>query len=142
VRGALGCLVAAALLVACSHAPTTLRVERFVESSANAAQFEAFDRTISDAALVSEIKDDLFDLPAAEQDVFCPIAWGLRYRLTFSGWMGTSTVAVLEGDGCRFAHLGLEVRATNESFWAKLAGALGLYTRGNDLFPLPRDMRR
>ena len=143
MRAAFLLLFVAAALAACIPAPTTLRVERFLELPADATQFEPFDRAIGDAQLVSELKDDLFNLPVAREDVFCPIAWGLRYRLTFGGPAGTTTTAVLEGDGCRFAHLGpTDVRATNEAFWAKLAGALGFYTRGNDLFPLPRQMRR
>jgi hypothetical protein len=52
-------------------------------------------------------------------------------------------VAIIEADECRSAHLGpSDVRSTSDSFWARLAGALGLYTRGDDLFPLPLDMRR
>ena len=76
-------------------------------------------------------------------ETFCPISWGMSYRLVFANRGGPTLVATVEADGCRYAYLGpADRRATTESFWARLAGALGFYTRGNDLFPLPRDMRR
>ena len=129
--------------MSCVPAPTTLRVERFTADPAETDRFDSFDRTIVDGAVVAEIKDALFALPLAREDSFCPISWGLRYRLTFAGSLGTVTSAVVEADGCRWAQLGpSDVRQTDESFWAKLAAALGFYTRGNDLFPLPREMRR
>lgn len=81
--------------------------------------------------------------PQLPGDYFCPISFGLRYRLTFDAGPKATRVVILEGGGCRVAHLdALTERATTESFWAELAGALGLYTRGNDLFPLPRDLAR
>jgi hypothetical protein len=125
-------------LSACAPPPTSLRVERFA-ADPTASHFETLDRTITDPAAVRELSHMLRTLPAAfAGDRFCGIGGGLRYRLTFAGTPKTSFVAIIEGDGCREAHLGsFDRRSTTESFWATLAGALGLYTRGNDLFPLP-----
>lgn len=138
----LRCLVLAALLIGCAPTqPDTLRVERVLTDQA-IGRFEPFDRTITDAAAVKQIRDTLRALPAApsgEDQPFCPIAWGLRYRLTFSRAAAPPDVAMIEADGCRYAHLGVtDRRATTESFWAQLAGGLGFATRGNDLFPVPK----
>jgi len=136
--------IVAALLTGCSPVPDLLRVERVLEGSA-VGRFEPFDRTITDPATVRAINDALVALPRApsvQYEPFCPIAWGLRYRLTFMRASSTIDVATLEADGCRYAHIGLtDRRTTTESFWALLAGSLGFYTRGQDLFPLPSDMR-
>jgi hypothetical protein len=144
IRAALT-VVAVVIATACAPAPDTLRVERVLEDGA-VGRFDPFDRTATDAAMVRELHDALLALPAAPLGVnstFCPISWGLGYRLTFARTGTTTRVAVLEADGCRYAHLGpTDRRATTESFWARLAGALGLYTRGSDLFPLPIEMRR
>ncbi len=129
--------------VACAPAGRTLHVERFVEGG-DASRFDPFDRTITDAAMVRRIEDALLALrPITGPERFCPISWGLRYRLTFAKPLGLARTAIVEADGCREAHLDpLDRRDTTESFWALLADGLGLYTRGNDLFPLPREMRR
>jgi hypothetical protein len=131
------------MTAACAPSDQTLHIERFVESG-DPSRFDPFDRTITDAAMVGGIEDALLALhPLRSGDRFCPISWGLRYRLTFTKPFGLTRTAILEADGCREAHLdALDRRETTESFWALLAEGLGLYTRGNDLFPLPREMRR
>jgi hypothetical protein len=136
-------LVAMSLAIACAPADRTLHVERFVEGS-DPTRFDPFDRTITDAAMVARVEEALLALrPITGPERFCPISWGLRYRLTFTKPLGLTRTAIIEADGCREAHLDpLDRRETTESFWALLADGLGLYTRGNDLFPLPREMRR
>ena len=139
----LRCLVLAMLLINCTPSqPDTLRVERVLVDQA-IGRFEPFDQTITDAAGVKQIHDTLLALPAApsgQNEPFCPIAWGLRYRPTFARAAAPLGVVVIEADGCRYAYLGAtDRRATTESFWAQLAGGLGFYTRGNDLFPMPKD---
>ncbi len=136
-------LLGLGVTAACLPSDRTLHVERFVESG-DPSHFDPFDRTITDAAMVGRIEDALLALnPVRSGERFCPISWGLRYRLTFTRPLGLTRTAVLEADGCREAHLGpFDRRETTESFWALLADGLGLYTRGNDLFPLPREMRR
>ena len=134
--------LATSVALACGPSPAVLRVERFTEHGAS--RFDPLDLTISDVAVVHGLYDATLSLahtPMGER--FCPISWGLRYRLTFTATPKNVTTIVLEGDGCREAHLGpFDRRETNESYWAMLAGALGFSTRGNDLFPLPFDMRR
>ena len=137
-------VAATAWSIACAPADRTLRVERFIEGG-DAARFDPFDRTITDATSVARIEDALLALHPAPSpdDRFCPISWGLRYRFSFTRPFALTRTAILEADGCRVAHLDLlDRRDTTESFWALLAEGLGLYTRGNDLFPLPREMRR
>jgi hypothetical protein len=135
--------LAVALAVACEAQPQSLRVQRFTDASA-VSRFEPLDRTITDPAVVHELYDAVWALrPKPPGDYFCPISFGLRYRLTFAAGPKATREVILEGDGCRVAHLDASTeRATTESFWAELAGALGLSTRGNDLFPLPRDLAR
>jgi hypothetical protein len=132
-----------ALGVACAPQPQTLHLQRFTEGSA-ISRFEPLDRTITDPAVVRQLYDAVSALPPKPPgDYFCPISFGLRHRLTFDAGPKATRVAILEGDGCRVAHLdAFTQRATTESFWAELAGALGLHTRGDDLFPLPRDIAR
>lgn len=139
----LALILAVAPLGACAPPLTSLRVERFA-ADPTANHFEPLDRTITDPAAVRELAQTVRTLPAAfGGERFCGIGGGLRYRLTFAGTPKTSFVAIVEGDGCREAHLGLfDRRSTTESFWATLAGALGFYTRGNDLFPLPLEWQR
>ena len=139
-------LLVALAFTACSAPPDSLRVERLLRGTA-VGQFEPFDRTISDATAVADLEAVVRSLPVAPYvpgaETFCPISWGMSYRLAFANSGGPTLVANVEADGCRYAYLGpADRRATTESFWARLAGALGFYTRGNDLFPLPRDMRR
>ncbi len=135
--------LAVAVTVACAPEPQTLHVQRFTENSA-VSRFEPLDRTITDPAVVRQLYDAVLALPPKPPgNYFCPISFGLRYRLTFAAGPKATRVVILEGDGCRVAHLdALAERATTESFWAELSGALGLYTRGNDLFPLPSDLAR
>src|SRR5438445_12287443 len=94
------------LSIACAPADRTLRVVRFVEDT-DPARFDPFDRTITDSDMVARIEDALMSLPLAPNaGRFCPIAWGLRYRLTFAKLFGLTRTAVLEADGCREAVLG------------------------------------
>lgn len=141
----LGVLVLLLVFIAssssCVGEPTSLRVLRFSDM-AGTNDFAPFDQTITDEVAVRHLSDLLDALPVGRTDVFCPVSFGLRYALTFKG-SGRARSIRVEGDGCRLAYLtDSDVRATTDSFWAELAGALGLYTRGSDLFPLPNGMRR
>lgn len=129
------------LLASCVPAsPDSLRVERVLVDSA-IGQFDPLDRTVTDAQTVQQLHDLVLALPRVTgPESFCPIAWGLHYRLTFAQQGRTTNVVVVEADGCRYAYLSpTDRRWTTESFWAQLAGALGFYTRGHDLFPLPKN---
>lgn len=114
-----------------------LRIVR--ESTMPENAFPPLDRTIEGADAAS-LPRELLALPPKTVDKFCPNDSGMRYRLSFSG--NPALTAVLEGGGCRYAYLStFDIRETNDIVWAHLAGALGFYTRGNDLFPtpMPRD---
>ena len=138
---ALALAVAVVSLSACAGPPDSLHVVRVLTGTA-VGQFDAFDRTIAEPATVRDLEAIVRSLPPARRDVFCPIAWGHSYRLTFQDRGTPTLVATVEADGCRVAHLGpTDARATTDSFWATLATALGFSPRGNDLFPLPRDTR-
>ena|SRR5438445_10785540 len=146
MKRALFALVLVSALVACDRAPTALHVQRVLVHTA-VGQFEPLDRTITDVSVVADLDAVVRALPPAPYtpgaETFCPISWGLRYQLTFTHSSDPTLIATVEADGCRYAYLGpTDRRATTESFWAGLAAALGYYTRGNDLFPLPNDMRR
>ena len=135
-------VLAIVALSACAIPPASLLVARFAEYP-DQSHFVPLDRTITDPAKVAQLEDLVRSLPPVPPGEFhCGIGGGLRYRLTFRSTPKTSLVATIEGDGCRLAHLGpFDRRQTTETFWATLAGALGFYTRGNDLFQLPREMR-
>ena len=137
-------LCALAVLVAggCAQAPDSLRVERVLVGVA-VGEFEPFDRVVTNPDDVRDLERMVRDLPPAPELRYCAIAWGLRYRLTFAHEASPTLVAIVEADGCRELLIGAaDRRMTTEEFWARLAGALGFYTRGNDLFPLPKSMRR
>ncbi len=105
------------------------------ESVVAGNEFPPLDRTIgpTDAAA---LRSEILALPPKTVEKFCPNDSGMRYRLVFSG--PRSLTVVLEAGGCRYAFLSpLDVRETTEQFWAHLAGALGFYTRGYDLYPTP-----
>ena len=131
--------------VSCSPAPDTLRVERVLVGTA-IGRFDPFDRTVTDGAAIARVHETVrgfMPAPSGPGEAFCPIAWGLSYRLTFASHGRTTDSLVVDADGCRYAHLSPDDRRwTTESFWAQLAGALGFYTRGSDLFPMPKEMRR
>ena len=129
------CLCAVAgVIVACGPMAAPVESLRIVRESVVAGNvFPPFDRTLggSDAA---SLRHELLALPPKTVEKFCPNDSGMRYRLSFSG--GAPVTAVLEAGGCRYVHLSTsDIRETNEDFWAHLAGALGFYTRGYDLFP-------
>lgn len=134
------CLSAVAVaIVACGARAAPVESLRIVRESVLARNaFPAFDRTIGGADAES-LRRELLALPPKTVDKFCPNDSGMRYRLSFSG--DPPVTAVLEAGGCRYAYLSpFDIRETNEDFWAHLAGALGYYTRGYDLFPteIPR----
>jgi hypothetical protein len=113
--------------------PDSLRIIR--ESAVAGNVFPPLDRTIAGRA-AEDLWTELMALPPKTVDRFCANDSGTRYRLSFNS--SPTLKALLEAGGCRYAYLTpTDVRETTEDFWAHLAGALGFYTRGNDLFPTP-----
>jgi hypothetical protein len=136
VTRAAAALAIAILLAGCSPAVDSFSIHRFSASPDN--EFPVLDRTISDAAVASRIYQDIRTLrPQPEGNYFCGLDFGIRYDLSFFGRGERVMHGVIQGS-CRLIDLGAgDVRAFDERFEADLLGALGLYTRGNDLWPTP-----
>jgi len=125
------------VLGACAPPPADeLAVERVNTLPLNT--FPPFSARVTEATIVQGLASKIRSLPPARLDVWCPFDWGLKYDLDFRH-QGTRLLhGVVDAGGCRTLSLGAgDVRQTDESFWATLAGALNLYTRGSDLFPTP-----
>ena len=146
----------------CGSTPDSFTIRRYVVDYGNSWTFPPLDRTVTDPAVVSQIYSKLLSLPRdggsatkeaayaadgegwpegylpPERPVFgCPMDFGIRYDLRFfrQGEPGLHAVLAL---ACPSVDLGAgDHRVADESFWAQLAGALGFYTRGHDLFPTP-----
>jgi hypothetical protein len=93
-------------------------------------------REISDPARIRAIHGAIDLMPRVDESrYFCPISWGIRYRLDF-GRPGPHFFVTAEADGCRFVRQPLgDVRQSSTAFWDLLADAMGV--RPADLFPDP-----
>jgi hypothetical protein len=126
----------AIVLSACSPSIDSFSIHRFSASTEN--EFAALDRTVTDAAVASRLYEDIRALrPEPEGTYFCGVDLGIRYELSFVAGRERVMHAVMEGS-CHRIDLGAgDVRAFDDHFEADLLGALGFYTRGNDLWPTP-----
>lgn len=69
--------------------------------------------------------------------MFCAIDFGVRHDLSFF-MHGERVLHGVMDLGCGVIDLGAgDVRALDERFVPDLLDAIGLYTRGNDLWPTP-----
>ena len=132
-------ILAVALVVlvpACAPAAVSFSIRRFSASADTA--FPPLDRTVTDAEVASRLFEDVRALrPQPEGNYFCGIDFGIRYELSFFAGRERVMHAVMAGS-CHVIDLGAgDVRAFDDRFEADLLGALGLYTRGNDLWPTP-----
>jgi len=130
-------LAIAVLLSGCSPSIDSFSIHRFSVVAEN--QFAPLDRTVTDGAVASHLYDHLRALRPFEEHgtVFCAIDFGTRHELSFYAHGERVLHGVMEM-GCHFIDLGAGDRRTfDDSFEAELLGALGLYTRGNDLWPTP-----
>ena len=129
-------LAIAIVVTGCSPSIDSFSIHRFSASTEN--EFAALDRTVSDAAIASRLYQDIRALrPQPEGTYFCGLDFGIRYELSFFAGRERVMHAVMEGS-CHLIDLGAgDVRAFDGHFEADLLGALGLYTRGNDLWPTP-----
>ena len=137
---AVGLALAVLIAASCSTpSAAVLRVSRFSEMH----PVTPFDRSINDAAAAQRLHDALVSLPAAQLR-WCPVSFGIGYRLTFSDTGRPTLVAVVESDGCRDAVLpGDDRRATSDAFWELFANTVGLDARNTDeLFPRPLSFSR
>ena len=130
-------LAIAVVLTGCSPGVDSFSIHRFTASTEN--EFEALDRTVTDATLASRLYQDIRELrPQPAGTYFCGLDFGIRYDLSFFAGRERVMHAVMEGS-CHLIDLGAgDVRVFDDRFEADLLGALGLYTRGNDLWPTPR----
>ena len=100
--------------------------------------FPTLDRTVTDAGAASRLYEDIRALrPQPDGTFFCGIDFGIRYELSFFAGGNRILHGVMHGS-CHLLDLGAgDVRAFDDRFEADLLGALGFYTRGNDLWPTP-----
>ena len=130
-------LAIAVVLTGCNPGVDSFSIHRFSASTEN--EFEALDRTVTDATLASRLYQDIRALrPQPAGTYFCGLDFGIRYDLSFFAGRERVMHAVMEGS-CHLIDLGAgDIRVFDDRFEADLLGALGLYTRGNDLWPTPR----
>ena len=124
---ALAPLVAAALVVTASCARAdTLHVLRL--SLMSEYRYQTLDRDVRDPEGVARFARIIAGLPAVDPGrYFCPIDFGLRYRLDLRGGALPVLSATAEAGGCRFLELPLgEFRATTDEFWDELAALVGM----------------
>ena len=138
---AAGLLAIALTVSGCAPVVDSFSIHRFSVVGVN--EFPPLDRTVTDAVAAAHLYQRIRGMPAraAGGTVFCALDSGVRHELSFFD----HGVRVLHGVmdmGCRAIDLGAgDVRAFDDSFEAELLGALGLYTRGNGLWPSPMPRR-
>jgi len=129
-------LAIAIVLTGCSPSVDSFSIHRFSASPEN--EFPPLDRTVMDAAVASRIYEDIRGLrPQPDGNYFCGLDFGIRYELSFFAEHERIMHGVVHGS-CHLIDLGAgDVRVFHDHFEAALLSALGLYTRGNDLWPTP-----
>ena len=130
-------LAIAVVLTGCSPSVDSFSIHRFSSVSYNT--FAPLDRTVTDAAIASHLYEHVRALQKYEVNgtVFCAIDSGARHELSFYAHGERVLHGIMEM-GCHLIDLGAGDRRTLDgSFEAEFLGALGLYTRGNDLWPTP-----
>lgn len=130
-------LAIAVVLTGCSPSVDSFSIHRF--SAATENEFTLLDRTVTDAALASRLYQEVRALKPQPSDVtvFCGLDLGIRYELSFFAGGGRVLHGLVQGS-CHVLDLGAgDLRVFDDGFEADLLGALGLYTRGNDLWPTP-----
>jgi hypothetical protein len=129
-------LAIAVVLTGCSPSVDSFSIRRF--SSVPHQAFPSLDRTVTDAGAASRLYEDIRALrPQPDGTYFCGIDFGIRYELSFFAGGNRILHGVMHGS-CHLLDLGAgDVRAFDDRFEADLLGALGFYTRGNDLWPTP-----
>jgi hypothetical protein len=130
-------LAIAIVLTGCSPRVDSFSIHRF-----SAVPYDAFpplDRTVTDAVIASHLYEHVRALHPYEQNgtVFCALDMGVRHELSFYERGARVLHGVMEM-GCHLVDLGAGDRRTfDDAFEAELLGAIGLYTRGNGLWPTP-----
>jgi hypothetical protein len=130
-------LAIAVVLTGCSPSVDSFSIHRF--SSVPYDEFPPLDRTVTDAVIASHLYEHVRALHPYEENgtVFCPLDMGVRHELSFYAHGERVLHGVMEM-GCHLVDLGAGDRRTfDDTFEAELLGAIGLYTRGNGLWPTP-----
>ncbi len=110
-----------------------------IRVAATLAIFTPLDRTVTDAAVASRLHQEVRALKPQPSDVtvFCGLDFGIRCELSFFAG-GSRVLRGLVQGSCHVLDLGAgDLRVFDDGSEADLLGALGLYTRGNDLWPTP-----
>ena len=129
-------LAIAVVLTGCSPNVDSFSIHRF--SASAGSEFPPLDRTLTEAGVASRLYEDIRGLrPQPAGAYFCGLDYGIRYELSFFAGGNRVLHGVMQGS-CHLLDLGAgDVRAFDDHFEADLLGALGLYTRGNELWPTP-----
>ncbi len=129
-------LAIAVALTGCSPSVDSFSIHRFSASAGN--EFPPLDRTVTEAGVALRLYEDIRGLrPQPAGTYFCGIDFGIRYELSFFAGSTRVLHGAMHGS-CHLLDLGAgDVRAFDDHFEADLLGALGLYTRGNGLWPTP-----
>jgi hypothetical protein len=125
------------LLPACAPTADSLSIHRFSASAEN--EFPPLDRTVTDATVASGLYEEVRALrpQSTKGTVFCGLDFGVRHELSIFAHGDRILHGVMQM-GCHVLDLGAgDVRTFDDRFEADLLGVLGLYTRGNDLWPTP-----
>jgi hypothetical protein len=124
------------VLAGCGPSADSFSIRRF--SSVPYQAFPSLDQTVTDAGAASRLYEDIRALPPKPDGAyFCGIDFGIRYELSFFAGRNRILHGVTHGS-CHLLDLGAgDVRAFDDRFEEDLLGALGFYTRGNDLWPTP-----
>ena len=127
----------ALLVTGCGPSVDSFSVHRYAIDIGNQWTFPPLDRTVTDPAVATQLYKDIRALPADSATHFCAIDFGVRHELSFFAGETRVLHGVMEM-GCHTIDLGAgDRRAFDDRIEAELLGALGLYTRGNDLWPTP-----
>ena len=132
-------LAIAVVLTSCSPTVDSFAIHRYWTDVGNHWDFSPLDRTVNDPAIASQLYNHVRALrPNADRGtVFCAIDFGVRHELSFFR-QGTRVLHAVMEMGCGTVDLGAgDVRVLDGQFEAELLDALGLYTRGDDLWPTP-----
>ncbi len=137
IRAAILAIGLLLLLPACAPTADSFSIHRFALDIGNHFDFPPLDRTVTDAEVASLLYQEVRALRPREGTVFCPIDFGVRHELTFF-MRGERVLHGVMEQSCHVIDLGAgDVRMFDDRFEADLLGALGLYTRGNGLWPTP-----
>jgi len=130
-------LVIGLVLVGCTPSVDSFSIHRFWTDVGNHWEFPPLDRTVRNPAIASRLYEEIRALRPPTGTRFCAIDFGVRHELSFFSGSTRVLHGIMEM-GCGTIDLGAgDVRTLDDRIESELLGALGLYTRGHDLWPTP-----